>query len=648
MLAFLRRLFVGSWAGRILALLIFLSFAAWGVGDFITGLGRNNANNVATVGDRHVSADDFERAYRNNLAQVAQSQNGRDADPQALPYGEKREIAAQALQRLVLQAVVAEAAARNGLMVPDKVVRDTVFGLKEFQGTDGRFDRSLFDSRLRAAGLTEDRLIDLIRQQTAADGLVEPLRAGARASDELVRRAFDFGGETRVLDMVTFPVETQPTPAAPDEATLRRYYDNHKSRFQAPEYRHARVVLLSPATIARGADVSEADERKLYDELITQYKVPEKRSVQIMIAPDDAAARQVAEMWRGGAAWDRLQSANASSTPVALDDSTEAGIPSPELGKLAFAAPQGAVTGPTHTESGWVVLRVNKITPPVDRSFEQVRDELHDRIAQARARDDMSGRVQKLQDAIAGGGLDAIPTELGAVAAQGTLDAQGFTPDREPAPLPGSDAIRNALIARIFAVRQNDAPTLQQGPEDSWFAVSVDKITPPAPQSFDVARPQVLAAWTDEARRRAAETQAAALYAQANDTKNGGLAAVAATRPDLKRGISVRRNGSPDVPQRLSQIVFSLKPGESTMVDDTTGFIVATLTAIRHPDPATDKLGYDRTRQALDRAVGDDIELSYVGWLRDRMKPSIDPRAIDRMVGPATGGEGGASDGNGS
>ncbi|MGI4747935.1 MAG: peptidyl-prolyl cis-trans isomerase [Janthinobacterium lividum] len=634
MLAFMRRVFIGSWLGRILAVVIFASFAVWGIGDFFTNLIGGGGANVATIAGRHITTDEFERTYQRALGQTAQSQG--NADPTSLPVGERRQIAIQAMQQLIFQAVIANQAGRTGIVVPDQIVRDQIFAEKAFVGADGKFSRALFDQRMQAAGFTEDQLVKIFREQSAATALIEPIRVGASAPSELVRRAFDYGAETRVLDMVALPFAAVPAPQAPDDAALHRYFDNNKDRFKAPEYRRIKVVLLSPETIAHGLDIPEADERRAYDTLITKYQVPEKRSVQVLIVPDENRARQLAGLWTGGVAWTQLQATAKDATPISLDDATLASIPSPDIARLVFAAQTGAVTGPAKTDAGWVVVRVSKITPPVNRTFEQAKNELHDMVGQQQAAALLSPRVQKLQDAIAGGGLDAIPGDLGAVAAEGTLDMQGLTSTGDPAPFPGSDAIRKAILAQAFAARKGDVPTLMQGPESSWYALAVEDVTPAKPLTFEQAGDRLRADWQQDAVRHVDEQSAAALYAEAQ--AHGGLAVSAATRPGLLRDLAVRRGQTAGpVPPNLVQIAFSLKPGTSTMLETPTGFVVATITAIHHPGPSVDTLAYSRTRQALDASLADDIENSYVSTLRDRAKPNINVKAVEKVVGVSSG-----------
>ena len=628
MISYFRRLFVDSWIGRIFAVVIFAAFVVWGVGDFFTSMGRGEAGTVASVGTQKVSAQEFELAYRQQLAQVAQQSGG---DASQIPRAERGQIAIQVLQGLVNHAEALGAAHRIGIVVPDAVLRQAVFDVPIFKGTDQQFDRARFNQWLSTHDMTEQRLLSLFRDDLVTNALIEPLRAGALAPEVLVRRAYDFGAQTRTLDLVSFPFAAVPAPPAADDATLHRYYDNHPDQFQSPQTRRIKLVVLSPATIARSMDVPEAEERALFKAQSGDGSVPEKRSVEVITAPSEARAQALGTLWNGGAGWPQMQAAAADSVPVALDDATEATFPDPALGKAAFAAQPGVVAAPMHLESGWVVFKVVKVTAPTTRRFADERGRLHDQIAAARAREAMGERVQKLQDAIAGGsGLDSIPADLGAAAAEGTLDAHGMAASGQPAPLPGSDKLRRAIVAQAFAQKPGAPAELKQGPDDAEFALVVTGVNPARRQDYGTVADQVRDAVQGEAIRRAAEQQAAALYARIRD--HGGLAA--SGRADIVHAGPIGRGAPPPgVPADLAHLAFSLSPGSSTMVQTPEGFTVATVTGVQHPAPSANRLAYDRLQSTLNAAIGDDIEASYGIALRAKTPPVLNAQALRSVIG---------------
>lgn len=83
MISALRHVFVDSWLGRILALLIFFAFIGWGVGDIFGNLGGSDANTVVKIGDRRITAEDLDRGIRSELPQVAKQMGV--TDPSQLP-----------------------------------------------------------------------------------------------------------------------------------------------------------------------------------------------------------------------------------------------------------------------------------------------------------------------------------------------------------------------------------------------------------------------------------------------------------------------------------------------------------------------------------------------------------------------------------
>ncbi|RBM05439.1 peptidylprolyl isomerase [Novacetimonas cocois] len=635
MLSFLCRIFVDSWVGRIVVGLFFLTFVGWGVGDVLMNIGTERADVVARVGPDPILVPAYEQALRTEMPQIAQQMHLQD--PSQIPATTREQIAQQVLQRLVLQAEVALAARNHGLLVPDSAVRAEIFAIPAFQDKNGKFDRDLFNNRLRNSGMTEGRLIELVRAEQASKALMEPIRSGATAPDILTRRIFDLEAQTRRVDIVRVPFASQ-TPAAPTDAQMHRFYANHPWLFQAPEYRHARIVVLSPETMARSITIPDADLRHMYEQQSQRFNTPETRSVQVITAPTEARARELLNTWQQGANWDAMQKdAGRDSASVEMNDIRIASVPSQDLGRKIFAAPADAIQPPVHTDGGWAIFRVTHVTPAHVSDFESARPALQSQAVAEQVQAQMGDRVQKLQDAIAGGGLDSIPTDIGAAAMSGNIDAHGMTQEGTPAPIPGSDAVRQAITGRIFTQPKGGSPELIQGPEGTWYAVMVDGITPAQPQSYEASAGKVRDAWMADAQRHAADQSATDLYNRAQD--GGGLAHLQPAIADLVHSAEFSRtHDTPDVPHEVAEIAFRLDhPGQSLMIEADGAFYVATLTDISRPDPSTQRMLFDRIRASLTQAVADDVEMSYAMALQATVKPKPNPSAINAVMSAVSG-----------
>ncbi|GAJ27714.1 peptidylprolyl isomerase [Acidomonas methanolica] len=640
MITALRRVFVDSWLGRAIALIFFAAFVVWGMGGIATNMGGSSTA-VVKIGPRSITPEALERALSSQLPQIARQMGV--SDPSQLPQSERAQVAREVLQRMITQQELLVQATRNGMNAPDSLVRRDVFDMPYFKGKDGRFDRAVFNQRIAQIGMNEAAFLDMVREDIVVRGLGGGLGDAATAPEALVRRIVDFNARRTVLDLVAVDAAKMPAPPAPDEAELHRYYDNHPWEFSTPEFRHAKMVVLTADTVARQFEVSDADLKRLYDFQSQRFHAPETRHLEVLTFQDQAAAARAATAWKAGASWEAMRTQFPDAAAVDMPDTRKADLPSPELAAASFAAPQGDIQGPVKSETGWVIFRVIDIKAPHDTSFADAREDLRKEIAKAQAPQLLPARVQQLQDAVAGStDLERIPANVGAAPASGFLNAQGLTKDGEPAPIPGDADLRKQIVARIFAQGTKDHPTVVEGPKGSAFAVLVDVIEPGHVKPFDTVRAEVEANWTADARRHAADRRAAALLVKAR--AGTGVAAAVAETPeaaDLKKDIAFSRAQPPQLPRVVAMRAFETPVGKSFMVNDGDLYFVATVTGLRDPDTALAKEIEGRVETQMTDTLREDVSMAYVRQLEDRLKPQPNMALLRKVIdstGVAAGG----------
>ena len=429
MLAQIRK-FLNTRAARLFFVVLIVPFVLFGLANVARDAGQSAA--LATVGDRKIEGPEFQNAFHQNLNYVTRASGGRtEVTPE-----QRRAVAAQTLDVLIIQAVIADQVQHMGISVPDEAVRRTIFEDPQFQGVRG-FDRQRFNGLLNSNGYTEARYLDQVRAQLGQRQLMESVQVGATAPGILFDQVFALQRETRTADLVELPFSAASEPPAPTPEDLQRAYQDDPSRYSAPALRTIKTVVLSPDTLARDIEVPEADITAYYQAHQSEFGAPEKRTVEALIAQDEPAAQKLATEWKAAKDWPAIEkaaaAANASATRI--DDSTRIGIPNPELAEAAFAAAPDIVTGPIKSAFGYLLFRVTQIIPSTERTLEAAHDEIHQRLARERAIDQIDSRAAQLEDVInAGEGFDKIPADLGAITLGGTLDAQGNTPTGDPAP----------------------------------------------------------------------------------------------------------------------------------------------------------------------------------------------------------------------
>ncbi|GAC1345794.1 MAG: SurA N-terminal domain-containing protein [Acetobacteraceae bacterium] len=620
------RAFLSTWAARAFFIVLVGAFALWGVADVIRNLGRDDA--LAIVGDRKIQLPEFQDAFRRQLAQVSRMLGGRTEPTPAI----RKAVAEQVLDRMVIQAAIAEEVSRLGITVPDEALRQTVFEIPAFRGRSGAFERTAFEGVLRANNLTEGRFLELERADIGQRQLIESVQAGVTTPEQLLKQVYAFQRETRVAELVELPFTAAPPPPPPSENDLKRLYENNPAAYSAPALRRIKAVILSPETVARDIAVSDDDVKAYYDQHKAEYVTPEKRSAQILVTQDEAVATRLADAWRAGADWPAMQKAasDAGAADAALDDATRAEFPTTELAGAVFTASADAVTGPVKTPFGYQILRVTKVTPGDARTLEAVADEVRGKVARERATDLVYTRATKLEDALsAGTSLDELPGDLGVAAVTGTLDAQGNTQQGEPAPIPGSPALRQAIVTAAFAQAKGEPARMTEGPDQSYYALSVEDASAPALKPFAEVEPRLRDDYDRDRRRHAQEQAAARLLTAA---KGGGSLDDAATIAGLRTSKTppISRSAPPDGTAReIVEPLFGLKQGETTMVETQDGFLVLRLAEVAVPDPAADPAGTAQMRDAITQSLQRDVEVVFATALRERTNARVNRAMLD-------------------
>jgi len=635
MLALLRSS-LNTWPVRIFFILLIAAFGLWGIGNVLPDI-LGSDNSAARVGGVAISPQDVQNAFRQQMQQTAQQLGS----PDQITPEMRLMIAEQAAARLVAQTATDQMANRMGLAAPDADVRREVFAMDAFQDQNHQFSRTQFDQLLQANGLSETEFLHLMQAQIIRNQLLDSIRAAATAPAIMVKTVYAFENQTRIAQLVQLPFAAAAAPNPPSDAVLQRWYRNHPTEFSAPEYRRITLVILSPDVLARDVPVPDADIRAAYDRMVANSpSLPEKRTVEVVVAQDQSAAQAIARQWSGGADWGAVQKAAAAAgaTALQLPNITASELPSAALAQAAFKAPANTVTGPiANGAGGWAVLDVTAVTPGgAPESYAQAAPALRQQVARQRAVALVNQRVDALQDALAGRTpLERLPGNLGLAALEGSIDSDGLTEQGQPAPIPGSAALRQAIVAQAFKQSVGQPAALINGPDGSYFALTVDGITPATTKAYADVRSQVLASWTAAQMRREQEVAATnMLQAMKSGRSLEGVATPLGLQVTTTPPLTRDGQAPAGVPQNLIAPLFSLKQGDSTMIETPDGFVVAQLTQIQTPNPAADPVGYQQLKATLSGSLADDMQAVFAGVVTARDNPRINQAVIQQIAQP--------------
>jgi peptidyl-prolyl cis-trans isomerase D len=622
-----------SLVGKIIATILFgiliLSFAIWGIGDIFR---TSVPNTVAKVGDTEITIDQVRNAYNNELQRLGRQFRTVITPQQARLFG----IDQQVVNNLVTEAVMAEQARKMGLSVSDQLVARSIMEDPAFKGTDGQFNRALFDQLLRNASLSEAGFVQEQRSSMARLHLAEAI-AGDLTVPMAAREALNrYNNERRAASYLILGPTLAGEIPAPTNEQLQSFFNDRKSSFQAPEYRAVSVMVLDAAAVVKPESVSDADARQRYEQEKAKYGTPERRTIQQIPLPSKEEAEAAFNRIKEGATFEAVATErNVPPQDLELGTFTKSEMLDPAVAEAAFALEQGATSGPVAGRFGPVIVRVTQIQPESVRPFEEVAADVRREVAQSRARGQIETLHDEIEDMRAGARpLADIAKEKGLNLVQvPAVDAQGRDKAGNPVEMPERDAVVKAAFASDIGV-DNEALRIANGGGYAWYDVT--GIEPAREKTLDEVRDDVAAQWRqDEIGQRLSEKARQLTErlekGEAIEAVGQELGLPVKTAADL-----ARRAAKDDLTADAVNRIFSIPVGKAgNSANGTDARVVFKVTSATVPPLVTSTQEAQNAETQLRNGMSDDLISQYIAQVRQDLGVTINQQALRQ----ATGGE---------
>lgn len=595
-------------AAFLMALLA-LSLLGFGVEGF-----GGRTQNVATVGDRNITANEYARALQNEM-RALQSQFGQAVTmEQARLFGLDQMV----IEQLVTGAVLDGEAARMGLSAGDVTVQREILQIGAFQGLDGQIDREAYRFALQNAGMNEGEFETSIREDVARSLLQLAITSGASAPDSIVSPILTFQAQTRAVSVATLTESNLPSPVdAPDQAALQAFYDANQDQYMQPEGKRIAYAFVTPDMLIDTLDVDENILRDAFEARRSQFSQPERRLVERLVFPDmDSAEEARQRIDRAEATFESL----VAERGLDLEDTDMGDVSRDQLGAAAdvvFALDSPGIAGPVQTSLGPAIFRMNAILAAQETSFEDVREELRAEQLSDMARRVLSDDFDLYEDLLAGG---ATVAQLAA-----ETDMQSGEIDWRPGMSDGIAAYERFRDA-AEAVSEGDFAEIVVLDDGGLFALEFVERLPAAPSPLEDIREQVTTDWRNAQVLEALRVQAIALeVALQSGAQDADLSVV----PTRFEGIR-RTDFLPDLPRDLVGEVFEMAEGETRMIEGTGRIHVVQLHSVDAPDTMLEDVA--NLRDALQRQIEQSLAQDLFGYFAAALRQSTPIQINQQMI----------------
>lgn len=595
-------------AAFLMALLA-LSLLGFGVEGF-----GGRTQNVATVGDRNITANEYARALQNEM-RALQSQFGQAVTmEQARLFGLDQMV----IEQLVTGAVLDSEAARMGLSAGDVTVQREILQIGAFQGLDGQIDREAYRFALQNAGMNEGEFETSIREDVARSLLQLAITSGASAPDSIVSPILTFQAQTRAVSVATLTESNLPSPVdAPDQAALQAFYDANQDQYMQPEGKRIAYAFVTPDMLIDTLDVDENILRDAFEARRSQFSQPERRLVERLVFQDmDSAEEARQRIDRAEATFESL----VAERGLDLEDTDMGDVSRDQLGAAAdvvFALDSPGIAGPVQTSLGPAIFRMNAILAAQETSFEDVREELRAEQLSDMARRVLSDDFDLYEDLLAGG---ATVAQLAA-----ETDMQSGEIDWRPGMSDGIAAYERFRDA-AEAVSEGDFAEIVVLDDGGLFALEFVERLPAAPSPLEDIREQVTTDWRNAQVLEALRVQAIALeVALQSGAQDADLSVV----PTRFEGIR-RTDFLPDLPRDLVGEVFEMAEGETRMIEGTGRIHVVQLHSVDAPDTMLEDVA--DLRDALQRQIEQSLAQDLFGYFAAALRQSTPIQINQQMI----------------
>ena len=508
MLEFIRERATGFIAW-IIVIGIALTFALWGLGDYLTP----DANvYVAEVGEEKITQNSLQQRYLQNRARL-QAALGENFNP---AFFSEDALKREALDVLVQENVLVQKLTESGQSVGDTQLNATLQSLEAFK-TNGVFDSARYQEQIRLQGESVEGFENRMRRAVLIDQAANSVVQSSFVSDAELDAFVKLRDQQREISILTVPNSLFEDSVEVGDEEIQAYYDENGSRYQTAEKVSVDYLVLDANDLTGDIDIEEDDVRFEYEQRKSEFVVDEQRRashilIEVDADADDAAtaelrAKAQALLDRANAGEDFAELAKANSDDVGSANSGGdlgffgKGVMVPPFEEAVFALEQGQISELVQSSFGFHIIKLTGLQEQRGKTFEEMRAELENEMKRDRAADIVIERSELLTDATYENPetLSVAAEELGLEIKTSELFERNNGTGIASAP-----EFRNAAFSDEVLEQSNNSEPLQLS-GNRIVVLRLKERVAPTPKPLEEVREDILATLKEEAANNASK-----------------------------------------------------------------------------------------------------------------------------------------------
>lgn len=602
-----------SWLMKGILILTALSFVSlFGSGRFLERI-PDEGKAIAKVHGEKITVAEFVNEVNHKVRSLSNITQKPFTIQDFVQSGMLISLFNQMISRSVMQAAVDDL----NITVSDQAVRDEIKDMPLFTDYDGSFSMAAYKQYLSDMGISEKRFIDDAFLDMRAQQLTNAAKTVTIVPQKTAETLYSLQNEKRTADVFTITPADIRIKGNPNKEDQERLYKELSDDLIAPEYRTFTVMYLTLEDVAKKIKISEEELLEVYNENKDSYAIEEIRDVDQMLFTSKEEADEAYAALQKGQDFMEVAKKYANQT----EDQTKLGdlTPSTATGDWAdvvFSVKKGEIVPPVQTAFGWQILRVNKITPKVEKQFKDVRDEIEQKLIDSMAYDTLSETAVALDDRFgAGETIEEVAQSTGYPVKKYTLiDPAGSDESGKQI-----DISKTVLATAFLSEPGRETPMTEEGSD--YFVLRIDDVKEPALKPIEKSQKEIKAAWIAEKQRKKAQEIVKTIE---NDLNKGVSPKSIAQKTGAKyKRISGITRRDTQLPASATYQLFNKPLKEPFFVPAESKFLVIKGIKTQKVDPKKDQIGVAELRRMMQEQTAAEKSDAILGDFADYLKLEI-------------------------
>ncbi|ATO57523.1 peptidyl-prolyl cis-trans isomerase [Bartonella sp. 1-1C] len=491
---------VNSWVAKIFLSTLLLCFILlWGVPQLHT----TNKNELLTSGKSTITVDTYHLALADQSLRLALTSHlGRMFTPDEI---QKYKIPFFVLNQLQQDVLFDEQARKMKInLSKDMIAR--IIGNDDIFQHNRVFNRDLFLNYLQQLQTNENNFLKYYTKKEKRNQLISASLAGMRAPDIFYKALATYHEEKRIADYLVIDLKKEKKIADPNPEILEKWFDTHKNKFRAPEYRTVSLFSITSEEFLKPQNISVNEIQTYYTQNASRFITPEKRIIEELRFSTREAADNAAKKIAEGLNFDALVKEEKKN----LSDITRGPLEENELpNHLAseiFELKKGEISAVINDLQGPVIIRVAHITPSTQIPLQKVENDIRQTLAKNYAVTHLRNKYTEIENArFEGASLKELAKQYKLPHRKITIDKTGKTTEGITlTDLPEKEVLLNA----IYQSREGIDMDPLSLPEGGYLWYQVDTIIPARDRTLSEVKQNAIFQWKEEEIQRLLDEKA--------------------------------------------------------------------------------------------------------------------------------------------